>query len=83
MHTYVYVSGGLEMLVFRKILRTYLMDDPFWQIDVLKLNQNLGKTPTKDYVIEIRFQIKLTIISAIKGWSDQEVNTLIDKDLNP
>ena len=26
--TYVCVSGGLEMLVFRKILRTYLMDDP-------------------------------------------------------
>ena len=25
---YVDVSEGLEMLVFQKILRTYLMDDP-------------------------------------------------------
>ena len=29
------------------------------------------------------FQIKLTNISMTKGWSDQEVNTQIEKDLNP
>ena len=34
-------------------------------------------------VIGIRFQIKLTNISVTKGWSDQEVNTQIDKELNP
>ena len=31
----------------------------------------------------IRFQIELTKISVTKGWSDQEVNAQIDKDLNP
>ena len=35
------------------------------------------------YVIGIRFQIELTKISVTKGWSDQEVNAQIDKDLNP
>ena len=37
---------------------------------------------SKVYVIGIRFQVKLTNISVTKGWSDQEVNTQIDKDLN-
>ena len=31
----------------------------------------------------MRLQIELTNISVTKGWSDQEVNTQIDKDLNP
>ena len=31
----------------------------------------------------MRFQIELTKISMAKGWSDQEVNTQVDKDLNP
>ena len=35
------------------------------------------------YVLGIQFQIKLTKISVTKGWSDQEVNAQIDKDLNP
>ena len=35
------------------------------------------------YVIGIRFQIELTKISVTKGWSDQDVNAQIDKDLNP
>ena len=35
------------------------------------------------YVLGIQFQIKLTKISVTKGWSDQEVNTQFDKDLNP
>ena len=30
-----------------------------------------------------RFQTGLTKISATKGWSNQEVNAQIDKDLNP
>ena len=30
----------------------------------------------------MQFQIKLTKISVTKGWSDQEVNTQIDKDVN-
>ena len=34
------------------------------------------------YVTGIRFQIELTKISVTKGWSDQEVNAQIDKDLN-
>ena len=38
---------------------------------------------SKVYVIGIRFQIKLTKTSLKKGWSDQEINTQIDKDLNP
>ena len=37
----------------------------------------------KVYVIGIRFQIELTKISETKGWSEQEVNAQIDKDLNP
>ena len=35
------------------------------------------------YILGIRFQVKLTKISLTKGWSDQEVNTQFDKDLNP
>ena len=35
------------------------------------------------YVIGIRFQIEIIKISVTKGWSDQEVNAQIDKDLNP
>ena len=31
----------------------------------------------------IWFQIELTKISVTKCWSDQEINTQIDKDLNP
>ena len=31
----------------------------------------------------MRFQIELTKISVTKGWSDQEVNAQINKDLNP
>ena len=31
----------------------------------------------------IHFQVELTKISVTKGWSDQEVNTQIDKNLNP
>ena len=31
----------------------------------------------------MRFQIELTKISVTKGWSDQEVNAQIDKDVNP
>ena len=31
----------------------------------------------------MQFQIELTKIYVIKGWSDQEVNAQIDKDLNP
>ena len=31
----------------------------------------------------IQFQIKLTNLSVTKDWSDQEVNTQIDKHLNP
>ena len=34
------------------------------------------------YVLVICFQIKLTKIFATKGWSDQEVNTQFEKDLN-
>ena len=29
----------------------------------------------------MRFQIELTKISVVKGWSDQEVNAQIDKNL--
>ena len=35
------------------------------------------------YVTGIWFQIELPKISITKGWSDQEVNAQIDKDLNP
>ena len=38
---------------------------------------------SKVFVTGIRFQIELTKISVTKGWSDQEVNAQIDKDLNP
>ena len=38
---------------------------------------------SEDFVLGIQFQIKLTKISVTKGWSDQEVNTQIDKDLKP
>ena len=38
---------------------------------------------SKVYVTGMRFQIKLTKISATKAWSHQEVNVQIDKDLNP
>ena len=37
----------------------------------------------KVYVIGIRFQTELTKISMTKGWSDQQVNAQVDKDLNP
>ena len=35
------------------------------------------------YVLGIRFQMKLTKISVTKDWSDQDLNTQFDKDLNP
>ena len=38
---------------------------------------------SKVFVIGIRFQIELDKISVTKGWSDQELNAQIDKDLNP
>ena len=38
---------------------------------------------SKVYVIGIWFQIELTKIFVTNGWSDQEVNAQIDKDLNP
>ena len=31
----------------------------------------------------MRFQIEFTKIYVTEGWSDQEVNAQIDKDLNP
>ena len=37
---------------------------------------------SKVYVTGIRFEIELTKISVTKGWSDQDVNAQIDKDLN-
>ena len=35
------------------------------------------------YLTGIRFQIELTKTSVTKGWSDQELNAQIDKDLYP
>ena len=52
-------------------------------IFTLYLPHNLQSRVSKVYVIGIRFQIELTKISVTKGWSDQEVNAQIDKDLNP
>ena len=52
-------------------------------IFTLYLAHNLQKLCISEvYVLGIRFQIKLTKISMTKGWSDQEVNTQFDKDLN-
>ena len=55
-------------------------------IFTLYLAHNLQTTDlviSKVYVSGIRFQIELTKISVTKGWSDQDVNAQIDKDLNP
>ena len=52
-------------------------------IFTLYLPHNLESRVSKVYVTGIWFQIEFSKISMTKSWSDQEVNTQIDKDLNP
>ena len=54
---------------------------PIFTLYLPQLTKSFGIS--KVYVTGMRFQIELTKISVTKGWSDQEVNTQIDKDLNP
>ena len=49
----------------------------------ITLETKLKMPISKPYVMGMRLQIELTKISVTKGWSDQEVNAQIDKDLNP
>ena len=54
---------------------------PIFTLYLPQLTKSFGIS--KVYVTGMRFQIELTKISVTKGWSDQEVNAQIDKDLNP
>ena len=59
------VSGGLEILVFRKILLTYLMDDPF--LNMIKQPENISlQVSTNDAVIHDSGEIVKDLLN-LKG----------------
>ena len=62
---------NLDIHNFHQTISNSILDNSKW----IKISE--GK------VIGIQFQIELTKISMTEGWSDQEVNAQIDKNLNP
>ena len=69
-------------LLAKIILLTYLLKISIFNLYLPHLTKS-GFGISEVYVLGIQFQIKFTNIFVTKDWSDQEVNTQFDKDLNP